>query len=541
MIKKTITSLLALVTICALQAQRPKLVVGIVIDQMKQEYLYRFDEKFGEDGFKRIQKEGFSCKNAHYNYIPTNTAPGHASIYTGSTPRYHGIISNSWYSKALGRGVYCVGDTNAISVGGSALAGKRSPVNLKTTTITDELKLTTNFRSKVIGISLKDRGSVLPAGHHPDGAYWYDGATGNFITSNYYMDTLPKWVSDFNSKKLVSKYSEGSWQTLLPISEYSESTVDNSPYEVGFRGKETPTFPYNLSELRKKNGPYDLISNTPFANELVMDFAKSALENEKLGIDNITDFLAVSFSSPDYIGHNFAPNSIEVEDTYIRMDLLIANFLKYLDQKIGKDEYLVFVTADHGAVANPQFLVDNGMPGGYSSRNAIKNNLQTYLTELYGEGNWVLDVSNSQIFLNQALIAEKKLRSDLVNLTVVQHLNNYEDIAESYTLEQIRSATSNDRLGILLQNGHNRQLSGNVAFVFKSGFLEREDGAKGTSHGSGYIYDTHIPILFYGKGIEAGCTVEAINITDIAPTLAMLLNISLPSGCTGQPIKDLFK
>lgn len=541
MLKKILLFICIIAAIKAVEAQKPKLVVGIVIDQMKQEYLYRFDAKFSPDGFKRVQNSGFTCKNTHYNYIPTNTAPGHASIYTGSTPRHHGIISNIWYSKELGRGVYCVGDTNAVAIGGSALAGMRSPVNLKATTITDELKLTSNFKSKVIGISLKDRGSIIPAGHHPDGAYWYDGTTGNFITSNYYMTSLPKWVSDFNLSKVVSKYSERIWNTEYPLDQYTESTSDNTPYEVGFKGKATPTFPYNLSELRIKNGPYEVITSTPFGNEFLMDFARKAVENEQLGEDQITDFLALSFSSTDYIGHNFGPNSVELEDAYIKLDLLIGAFLKFLDKKVGKDGYMLFITSDHAVVANPQFLIDHGMPGGYSSRNAIKSKLEEHLRALYGEGNWVLDVSNSQIFLNQALIAKQGLRNDLINKIVVQHLNSYDDIAESYTLEQIRMATSNDRLGTFLQNGHNRQLSGDVAFIFKSGFLEREDGAKGTSHGSVYTYDTHVPLLFYGHNIKKGSTVAPIKITDIAPTLAMMLDISLPSACTGQPIKELFE
>jgi predicted AlkP superfamily pyrophosphatase or phosphodiesterase len=541
MIRYSILLLLTIGSLTITHAQNPKLVVGIVIDQMKQEYLYRFEDKFGEGGFKRLQKDGFSCLNTHYNYIPTNTAPGHASIYTGTTPRYHGIISNDWYSKKLGYSVYCAGDSLAQGVGGKGIEGNRSAVNLRTTTITDELKLTTNFRAKVVGISLKDRGAILPAGHHPDGAYWFDKGTGNFMTSDYYTSSLPSWVENFNIKKVVDRYLNQVWKTELPISQYVESTADDTQYEVGFKGKDTPTFPYDLVELRLKNGPYGLIASTPYGNNFLAEFAKEAIINEQLGKDLITDFLAVSFSSTDYIGHNFAPNSIEIEDTYLKLDKVIADFITFLDTEIGKGQYTLFLTADHAVLANPQFLIDNQMPGGYVSENNIKTNLDNHLKGLYGSGEWVLNVSNTQIFLNQKLIQEKALNSALINEVVVRHLRDYDEIAEAYTLEDIKRASSSDKTGMLIQNGHNFQLSGDVAYVMKSGYLRREDGAKGTGHGSSYTYDTHVPLIFYGAGIKKGRCVTEISITDIAPTLSILMKTSLPSGCTGQPIEELFK
>ena len=332
---------------------KPKLVVGIVVDQMRHDYLQRFEGKFSNDGFRRLMREGFEARNTHYNYVPTYTAPGHASIYTGTTPRYHGIIANDWYSRVLDREVYCAEDTLANATGGSPAAGHISPRNLQANTITDELKLSTNFRSRVIGVSIKDRGAVLPAGHTPDGAYWFDPSVGEFMTSDFYTGELPEWVKKFNARKLVDKYSSQTWETLLPIDSYEESEPDNSPYERGFDGKETPTFPYDLKALRDQNGKYGMIRSTPFGNTLVLDMSRAALEAEGLGNDDITDFLAISLSSTDYVGHNFGPNSIEVEDTYIRLDRELAQFLKYLDDRIGKGQYLVFLTADHGVVENP--------------------------------------------------------------------------------------------------------------------------------------------------------------------------------------------
>jgi predicted AlkP superfamily pyrophosphatase or phosphodiesterase len=531
-----------LATFCS-QAQdtKPKLVIGIVVDQMKQEYLYRFEDKLSPGGFKRIIEDGFVSKNTHYNYIPTKTAAGHASIYTGTTPRYHGVISNSWYSKVLGRKVYCVSDTTVKGVGIKGFSGSMSPKNLQSTTITDELKLTTNFRSKVIGVSIKDRGAVLPAGHVADGAYWYNSKTGDFATSTFYKSELPKWVVKFNGQKLVDKYLNQQWTTSLPLDQYTESTPDITAYEGGFKGKDAPSFPYNLEELRAKNGPYGMISSTPFGNSLVLDFAKKAIESEDMGKDAITDFLAVSLSSTDYVGHNFAPNSVELEDTYLKLDADLASFLSFLDEKVGKGNYTVFITADHAVVANPKFLTDNQLPGGFASPDSLKSILKDGLNKKFGEGDWIRNISNEQVFLNHQLVEQSEMELSEVQEVVESLLYHLEEIGEVYKSTDLKSIASNDHLGTLLSNGFNKKLSGDVLFTLKSGYLFNEYGTTGTSHGSGYTYDTHVPLLFYGKNIKKGSTTRYVSINDIAPTLSMLLNISLPSACTGNPLTELFE
>ncbi len=517
---------------------KPKLVIGIVVDQMKQDYLNRYGDRFGEGGFSKLISDGFMCENTHYNYIPTVTAAGHASIYTGTTPRYHGIIGNSWYSKKQERMVYCVGDENESAIGGSEHSGHFSPRNLATTTITDELKLSTNFQSKVISISIKDRGSVLPAGHNPDGAFWYDGKTGNFVTSTYYSQSLPGWVAQFNAKELVNKYLDGEWAPLLDIESYSASTEDNVNYENTFRGIDEPTFPYHLAELRKKNGPYELIMNTPFGNSITLDMAKDAVMGESMGSDDITDFLAVSISSTDKIGHQFGPNSIEIEDTYLRLDRDLEKFIDFLDEKVGEDNYLIFLTSDHAAALNPTYLQDQKMPAGTFKSSDIKSTLQKALTESFGEGDWIKSFSNYQFFLNQDLIPSSGYE-EVIN-TGKKALMEMESIAEVYTAKEVLDAPAYDHLGIKLNNGYNRQLSGDLMVVLKSGYLFGSEGRAGTDHGSGYVYDTHVPLLFYGKGIKNGSTTRKVAITDIAPTISMILNISLPSACTGEPIKELF-
>ncbi|MEQ8473172.1 MAG: alkaline phosphatase family protein [Marinoscillum sp.] len=541
---RTFLSSLLLVTTFILsgQSNQPKLVVGIVVDQMRQDYLIRFYDNYGEGGFKRLMNDGFIARNNHYNYIPTNTAPGHASIYTGTTPRYHGIISNDWYSRVVDRSVYCVGDTLSKNVGGSEPSGFISPRNLLVNTITDELKLSTNFRSKVVGVSIKDRGAVLPAGHTPDGAYWYDSRTGEFMTSDFYMDALPKWVVDFNNRKLVDKYSNQKWTTSLPLDQYTQSTEDNSPYERGFKGKDTPTFPYDIEELRLQNGPYGLIRTTPFGNTLVLDMAKAAIKGESLGSDKIMDFLAVSLSSTDYIGHNFGPNSVEIQDTYIKLDQDLAAFLKHLDETIGKDQYTVFLTADHGVVSNPQFLVDHQLPGGFTDNTEAKIIFTEFIKEKFDNQEYILNVSNDQIFLDRELISANGDNLEKIQRMLVEAAMQVDEVSEAFTASDMARFDYSDPMRLSLQNGFNTKLSGDVLVLKKVARLSDGYGNKGTSHGSGYTYDTHVPLLFYGAGVKKGSTTRKTYITDIVPTLSMLLNTSLPNGAvTGTPIEDLFK
>lgn len=536
-----ILGVLAIVVSLQLEAQeKPKIIIGIVVDQMRHDYLQRFQSKFSENGFKRMIRDGFEARNTHYNYVPTYTGPGHASVYTGTTPKYHGIIGNDWYDRNFQKPIYCVEDSMVTHVGGSPSGGRISPRNLLTTTITDELILASNFKAKVVGIALKDRGAVLPAGHHPAGAYWYDSKTGQFMTSSFYGAELPEWLIKFNKQNYAELYSNKTWSTLLPIEAYTESTSDLSPYERGFKGKDTPTFPYKLQELRQHDR-FGLIRSTPFGNTLILDLAKAAIEGEELGKGTTTDFLAMSFSSPDYIGHNFGTHSIEVEDTYLRLDQELGEFLIYLDMRFGKNNYLVFLTADHAVVENPQFLMDSGMPGGYLKVEDANKALLSYLKNTFGEGAWIEDVSNDQVFLNRTLIAEKGLNLPEVQSKVAAMLLKIEGVSEVYTATDMARLDYSEPRISAMQRGYNSRMSGDLLVLQKPGYLPDNYGTKGTSHGTGYSYDTHVPLLFFGAGVKKGATVRNISITDIAPTLSFLMDISLPNACTGQPIIELFE
>lgn len=535
------TCILLLFATANLEAQiiteKPKMVIGIVVDQMKQEYLTRFYHKFGENGFKRLVEQGFLARNGHYNYAPTVTGPGHASIYTGTTPANHGIAGNSWYCRVLQRGIYCAEDSTVTNVGGSPSAGKISPKNLYTSTITDALKISTQNRAKVIAMSIKDRGSALPGGHFSDGSYWYDGATGEFMTSTYYTDELPKWVSNFNEKKSGLKYLESPWTTLYPIEEYVESGIDNSPYENAIAGKSTPTFPYEFDHLdeKQKNG---FIRSTPFGNTILADLALHAIKEEKLGEDDITDFLAISFSSTDYIGHSYGPRSIEVQDTYLRLDLEIARILNALDKKLGKGNYTVFLTADHGVAENSQRMEDDKFRIANFKYRDLRMAIDEALNQQFGTAKWI-ESGTGAIYLDRQLITEQKADLIAIQRAIAQKAETFPGVYKAYTAHDLSTKEYTEGLAHLMQNGYHNKESADVIIALDPGW--QGGGKRGTTHGSGWTYDTHVPIIMYGWGIEQGSSIRYTSITDIAPTISMLLNIRLPNGATGQPIKEVFK
>jgi predicted AlkP superfamily pyrophosphatase or phosphodiesterase len=517
------------------ESSNPKLVVGIVVDQMRYDYLTRFYNKYGEGGFKRMINKGFNCKNNHYNYIPTYTGPGHASIYTGTTPKYHGIISNNWYDKEVNKSVYCAGDDSVQSVGTSSVAGQMSPHRMLTTSFADENRLFTQMQGKTIGISIKDRGAILPAGHTANAAYWFHGKDeGNFITSSFYMSELPKWVQKFNKKKNVASYLK-EWNTLYDISTYVESGDDLNNFEGGFNGKDTATFPYDLSVLKDKNGGFDILKVTPYGNSIIADFAIAALDGEQLGQDNITDVLTVSFSSTDYVGHNFGVNSKEVEDTYIRLDKDLERFFKALDTKVGKGNYTVFLTADHGAVNVPAYLQSVKIPAGYLNSSEAKIKLGNFMKNTLGESDLIENVSNNQIFLNREKILELKLNLEAVQKAIVNEIISYKNVDKAYTASSMGDESFDRGIELLLQNGFNQKRSGDVLIVYSPAYISYHK--TGSTHGSGLNYDTHVPLLFFGKGIKKGSTVTKTRVVDIAPTISALLGINSPNGVTGNPLE----
>lgn len=520
---------------------RPKLVVGIMVDQMRWDFLYRFYERYGNGGFKRMLNEGFSCENAYINYVPSVTGIGHATVYSGSVPAIHGITGNDWIIQATGKTMYCAADSTVSTVGSNSLsAGKMSPINMLSTSMTDELRLATNFRSKVIAIASKDRGSILPGGHTANAAYWYDGSSGNWITSTYYMKELPAWVSNFNAQKYPEKYLKQDWNTLYPIETYLQSTKDNVPYEGKFPGMTTSTLPVKTSEML--SGGLGLLTNTPYGSTLTMEMARAAVDNEGLGADGITDFLAVSFSSPDYIGHQFGPNSIEVEDTYLRLDRDLATLFNHLDTKVGKGNYTVFLTADHAAQHNSGFLSDNRVNTGVFESSAVLKNLNTELEAEFKVKDIAKSFSNYAVSLNYAAIEANKLNETSIKNSSIEFLKKQKGVAFAVDIPNAQYATIPEKYKEKIINGYHPERSGVIQIVLEpawySGSSPRSTGA---THGTMNPADTHIPMVFMGWGIRQGKTNNSYNMTDIAPTISGLLHIQEPNGNIGKAVTEALK
>lgn len=519
---------------------RPRLVVGIVVDQMRWDYLYKFYDRYGNDGFKRMLNEGFTAENTLIPYIPTYTAIGHSTIYTGSVPAIHGIAGNDFYIRETQKRMYCAQDDSVRGIGmdPDAKAGKMSPKNLLASTVTDELKLATDFKSKVIGVSLKDRGAILPAGHFADAAYW--NVDGNWVSSSFYMKELPNYIQKFNKADHTVKYLNGKWETLYPINTYMNHVGDDNIYEEKYKNQKTGTFPIDLKAALKEEGR-ELIKATPFGNTVTLQLAKEIIANENMGKNpaGVPDFLAVSLSSTDYIGHQFAINSLKIEDTYLRLDKDLGEFFKYLDQQIGKGNYLVFLTADHGAAHNPQFIQDEGGNAGFWMRKDISAELDKQLTGQFGQQKLVYAIMNNQIYLDHKKIDSLKLDTEKIKETIVSFMKKQPGVAFAADMEKLNSSSLPEPIREMAVNGYNYKRSGDIQLILEPQWYGYYGSKEGTTHGAWNPYDSHIPVVFMGWGIRHGNTHRTTHMTDIAPTVSALLHIQQPNGSIGSPIFEI--
>ncbi|MBC8756555.1 alkaline phosphatase family protein [Kordia sp. YSTF-M3] len=536
----------------AQQKESPKLVVGIVVDQMSYEYLYRFYDKFGDDGFKLMMNKGTNCRNMHYNYVPTFTGPGHASIYTGTTPSNHGIVANDWYRRSSGEIENCVADSTVHSIGSSTKNGIYSPFNLKANTITDQLKLTYST-SKVISISIKERGSILPGGHLSDGSYWLDYETGNFITSSFFKEKLPNWLVEFNAMNYPDESLKKTWDTYYPIEQYTASGPDNSPYEYPIGNTTKPVFPYDLTkiiidrdqfktEAEYLEAKHLIFTTSPFANTHLVNLAMKAIESEGMGKDNQTDMLCMSFSSTDIVGHYFGPYAVELQDMYIRLDLEIARLIKYLNETVGEDEFTIFLTADHAVVPVPQFMLDHKLPGGYLFTDEPEAELRKTLVYKYG-ADVMSEIDNNNIYLNRPEISKLGLNLSEVAAFVSDEVKQWDHIKRVYTEDELYIGGSDDEWMDMVRRGHYNVESGDLIYVLQPGYLPKsvdiKEARMGTSHGSQFNYDTQVPMLWYGKNIPSQEIHRSMNITDISATLTQLLYLQSPNALTGKPILEI--
>lgn len=523
----------------------PRLVVGIVVDQMRTDHIYRYWNNFGEDGFNRLVNEGAFARSTHYDYVPTYTAPGHASIYSGTTPAHHGIVANSMFMRNTGERLYCVQDDASTGVGGSGTKGQRSPKNLISGTLADEFERRFDGQCKTIGIAMKDRSAILPIGRTGDAAYWFfEGTDGHFATSTWYMDTLPAWMQEFNAQGLAAKYLDTTWDLLLPRERYRHVLPDDNPYEQPLMGATTATLPQDLAALfEASGGNTSLLRWTPGANTITTDLALAALKGEAMGQDAITDLLAISYSAPDELGHDMGIRALEMEDMYLRLDLDLARLFKALDQQVGKGKYTVFLTADHGAVDVPEYLKDLKGSAGYVDMQELASLLEVALSQRYGKGKWLSKHTNDQFFLNDSLIAARKLDVAEVQRTAANALLVSPYIAEVLTATDLVRLSYPSGVRNMIQRGFMPHRSGDICYVLRPGYQSGGSWVvkRGSDHGSPWAYDTHVPLLLMGQGIVAGEVLRQVSITDIAPTIATLVGMTVPDACTGTVVLEVLR
>jgi predicted AlkP superfamily pyrophosphatase or phosphodiesterase len=517
---------------------RPKLVVGIVVDQMRYDYLYRYYDQYTEGGFKRMMNEGFNCRNNHYSYALTVTAAGHASAYTGSVPAINGIVGNEWYDPIAKQDVYCVEDSTVKTVGSNnATVGKMSPKNLLVSTVTDQLRIATNFRSKTIGVAIKDRGSILPAGHAANAAYWFDSKTGNWVSSTYYMDDLPQWAKDYNAKKMPAEYAKKGWDLLLTADAYTQSSPDDVPWEGKLPGAKKPVFPYELMGM--SGDAFGIVTDTPWGNTITKEMAIEAIKGEQLGKGKDTDFLAISFSSTDKIGHRVGPNSIEQQDDFLRLDREFADLFNFLDGWVGKGQYTVFLTADHGVVDVPGFAKEHKLPSGLVDRKLLTNAVTDALNEAFGKDKYVVATDNNQLYFDHSLLRKKNITLAAVHSVVRDAALTVAGIADVIDLSDMGKAPLNTYQLELYKNNVNAKRSGDLQVISQPGWFYGT--STGTSHGTPYNYDTQVPFVMFGWGINKGETVKRTSVCDIAPTISALLHILPGSGNIGLPVEEALK
>jgi len=520
--------------------EKPRLILLLQISQFRYDYIPRYWDKLSDDGFKKLINRGSYCENTSYNYLFSDVGVGCATIATGTNPSQHGIIARTWYNNLQDKIIDYVYDNDVSTVGGGYDDGKYSPVNLMTTTYCDEIKLASNFRSKVIGISLDPAPAIFSAGHTANCAYWFDYKNGTFISSSFYIDSLPQWVTDFNKKGLPGVYLENEWNTILPPGEYTASLLDNNDYEAGMFGRNV--FPYVLKDLANKfkiKGTYEILRYTPFGDNLTKDFAISAIVNENLGQDDYTDILALTFTVSEYIGNIYGPLSVEMEDLVLRLDKEIGHLLDFIEKTLGKENVLIVLSAEHGVKHLPEYLEDNKIPSGYFNAPANISLLKSYMNNIYGRGDWIKQYHGQQIFLNRTLIEDSKLNLEEMQNNVASLMLQFTGVANTMTATTIQSTNFTYGIFQTMQNGYNQKRSGDVLLNFTAGWAELP--GLNEDYASPYGHDRRVPLIWYGWKIGRNSVRRPIDLTDIAPTISSLLEISYPNSTTGSPILEIIE
>jgi predicted AlkP superfamily pyrophosphatase or phosphodiesterase len=518
--------------------EKPKLIVQVVVSQMRYDYLQRYSEKLSDDGFKHLVAEGAFCKNARFNYLLTQSRPGMATIATGTTPSVHGIVSNKWFSRSTNAEIDAVADDKCTTIGGSFFSGKFSPKNLITSTYGDEIRMV-DPRSKVVGISLDPASAILTSGHNANGVFWIDNERGKWVSSSYYLEMLPAWVDTFNSKGLADIYINREWQLLNDISKYDEAdtTMIKEPAAKKRITAKLKKLVQGIIEPKKVTKDYSVLHSNPFGNIYTKDFAIAAIIGEGLGKDDHTDLLTVTFTPNRNIGQKFGPHSIEMEDAFLRLDKEMAHFIAFLNHEIGRQNYLLIFTSDQGVASTPEHLEKSKIPGGYFDPRQAMALLSSYLNVVYGVSTWVSGYHEKQIFLNRRLMEDSNLNPEEVQTRVANFMLQFTGVANAATGQTLQSGNFTNGVFEKFQNSYNQRRSGDVLINLEPGWVERDGNV--TSANSSYSYDTHVPLIFYGWKMKRRQILNPVNMSDIAPTISTLIGISWPNGATGKPIREI--
>lgn len=544
--------------------KRPRLVLFIAVDQFRYDYLERFGDLFGSDGFRRLMRDGASWSQSNYDHMPTYTAPGHGTMMTGAYPAESGIIGNEWLDRATGKRITSVSDESVKLLGGNPNDPASSPSRLMASTVGDELRLATNDRAKVIGISVKDRSAILPAGRHANAAYWFNWLTGTMVSSTYYFKQLPAWVTNFNNAKPADKYFGAKWERLLPEDEYLKRAGPDDPTWENVSNAWTPdtnTFPHTITGGLTAPGQkfYTALDYSPFTNDILVSFAQEAIVNEQLGQDDDTDVLTLSFSANDYVGHRFGPYSQEVMDVSLRTDRNIATLLDFVDARVGLANTLVALTADHGVSPIPEHAAAMGLGGGRVPFATVMGKIQAGISARYNpqgktpdptldyllrfqEGTgWREWFINNNIYFNYDALKRDGVDVEEFSQVVVRAALSVPGIARCFSrLQLLRGATSvTDPIERRALHGFYPSRSGDVVMVAEPYKYIAETIT--ATHGSPYSYDTNVPTIIMGQGVNAGRYLEPATPADIAPTLSALLRITAPSNSTGRVLIEALK
>ena len=523
--------------------EKPTLIIGIVVEQLRFDQIERLRDKFSESGIKKLINEGTFFRNASFDYMLTQSAPGFSTISTGAEPSYHGITSDSWYLPMKNDFIYCTRDISVNPLGGSYESGLHSPINLNASTFADELKIATGRKSKVFAVGIKECSAILSAGHSADGVFWYDNQSGTWMSSTYYSNALPDWVTDFNAMLYSETYLNSQWNLSRQISDYSACLPDSNIFESGFGG--INYFPYDIDKLSRAEGKksarnFAFLRETPFSDSFTTDFAIRLIEKEGLGNDEVTDFLSISYSATDYIGHRFGPFSVETGDAILRLDKNIETLLNYLNENLEKKNILIYFTSTHGVAEIPSVMKDMRIPAGYFVQNQALQLLRSYLNAIYGEGDWVKGFTQRQVYLNRALIESSRIQLEEIQKKTARFLTEFTGVASAYPYYAFEANDFGNGHLRRIVNNFSPQHSGDVIVILNPGWVEKE-GDQLTNHNSPYEYDSHVPLIWYGWTVNRSTVMRKVNMTDIAATLSSLCKVPYPNACTGEPMSELFR